>query len=177
MFLAWAKIATTHHGFHAFSLKRASLAWARWCLAQNKSSPPEREFEDNPGLFLHVLPGRVSLAWARVTGLATVLPATTTHSHPTNTPSIPQFNHNTLGINHGTVTRKTQTNRSEYTSPSFPYLEKLAGTLIRKREHHSSTDRPKTGNKRWNKTRTRLPRNPNWDYKSIVGGRLILAKV
>jgi len=35
---------------------------------------------------------------------------------------------------------------------------------------------PKTENKQWNKTRTRLSRNPNWDYKIVAGGRLILAK-
>jgi len=77
------------------SLKLRPFAWAR-AQAQARVCP------------LQVSPRWDRVAWARITGLTTVHPATATHSHPTNKPSIPQFNHNTLGINHGTVTRKTQ---------------------------------------------------------------------
>jgi len=47
--LAWATHAATCLKPHASSFKRASLAWARWCLTQNESTLLERELERELG--------------------------------------------------------------------------------------------------------------------------------
>jgi len=108
---------------HASSLRRASLACARWCLAQTKALRLSESSSESLGLFLQVLPGRGLVTWARTSGLATIRPAQPSKHTPNS--SIHSFN-----ISQWHHTRTKHKNSGKMCKeqiltkiPSFPYLE------------------------------------------------------
>ena len=61
----------TYVGITGSRLSEIPLAWASCLLAQKMSEPPRRDFAQRPPCFIS--PRRDWLAWARLTGVATVL--------------------------------------------------------------------------------------------------------
>ena len=120
---AWAKTAATCQGSHAFSLRRAPLAWARCHLAQTRALRLSEISSTNLAWFCKSRLGETDSLRREHQFLVTIFPATGTHTNPNQyTKAFHAFIESYQPYNRKITARQTE-NQNTRVSPSFPYLE------------------------------------------------------
>ena len=109
-------------GITGSRLSEIPLAWASGLLAQKVSESPGRDLVQRSPCFIS--PRRDWLAWARFTGLATVLHCNSPVFSSNNTCKIFLYIQTTDPTIHSTNNAQTIQKETQNHNPNFPYLEK-----------------------------------------------------
>jgi len=110
-------------------LGETPLAWASCLLAQNTLwSPGWPLAQEDLGEPLHISPGRVKLAWAKLS-VSTTVCTCTTHSHTQQRFPSSSYTHSSTQTQANHKSQRYKTKHTTRRESSFPYLDKLAENL------------------------------------------------
>jgi len=127
-FLTWAKTGATCQGSHACSLGRASLAWARWCLTQNKSFRLSESSSTALTCSCKSRLGETGSLGRECQTSPLFLPATNIFSCPAKIPTI-SYIHSSIQLQSITKQYKIlDLTPNKHEGSSCPYLEKATQT-------------------------------------------------